>query len=96
MPTRWFAKRRLTRIGRLPNLYDLRRSAFAYVRPVHDRRQPLPPDDPTAHQFMHCVDNKRGAGRSGTTTATGRTSKTTPWPEYINIDDPRRLKAQRR
>src|SRR5438046_2653369 len=21
---------------------------------------PIPPDDPTAHQFMHCVDNKRG------------------------------------
>ena len=21
---------------------------------------PMPPDDPTAHQLMHCVDNKRG------------------------------------
>src|SRR5437868_5052527 len=21
---------------------------------------PMPPDDPTAHQYMHCVDNKRG------------------------------------
>jgi hypothetical protein len=21
---------------------------------------PMPPDDPTAHEFMHCVDNKRG------------------------------------
>src|SRR5205085_10791708 len=21
---------------------------------------PLPPDDPTAHQFMHCVDHHRG------------------------------------
>jgi hypothetical protein len=47
---------------------------------------PLPPDDPTAHQFMHCVDNKRGWPfwhDNG-----DRPFVENPaWPEYINIDD---------
>jgi hypothetical protein len=47
---------------------------------------PMPPDDPTAHVFMHCVDNKRGwpfwhdnGDRPYVENAV--------WPEYINIDD---------
>jgi DNA-binding MarR family transcriptional regulator len=47
---------------------------------------PLPPDDPTAHQFMHCVDNKRGWPfwhDNG-----DRPYVENPaWPEYVNIDE---------
>jgi DNA-binding MarR family transcriptional regulator len=47
---------------------------------------PIPPDDPTAHQFMHCVDNKRGWPfwhDNG-----DRPYVENPaWPEYINIDE---------
>lgn len=47
---------------------------------------PMPPDDPTAHQFMHCVDNKRGWPfwhDNG-----DRPYVENPaWAEYINIDD---------
>jgi hypothetical protein len=47
---------------------------------------PIPPDDPTAHQFMHCVDNKRGWPfwhDNG-----DRPFVENPvWPEYINIDE---------
>ena len=47
---------------------------------------PIPPDDPTAHQFMHCVDNKRGWPfwhDNG-----DRPYVENPaWPEYIKIDE---------
>lgn len=47
---------------------------------------PIPPDDPTAHQFMHCVDNKRGWPfwhDNG-----DRPYVENPaWPEYIEIDE---------
>lgn len=47
---------------------------------------PLPPDDPTAHQFMHCVDNKRGWPfwhDNG-----DRPYVENPaWPEYVKIDE---------
>jgi len=79
MPTRWFAKRRLTRIG------DCRTYTISVdrVRVMYDPymidASPLPPDDPTAHQFMHCVDNKRG-WPFWHDNGDGRTSKTTPGP----------------
>ncbi len=28
--------------------------------PFNPDKPPMPPDDPTSHQLMHCVDNKRG------------------------------------
>jgi hypothetical protein len=47
---------------------------------------PIPPDDATAHQFMHCVDNKRGWPfwhDNG-----DRPYVENPaWPEYVKIDD---------
>jgi DNA-binding MarR family transcriptional regulator len=47
---------------------------------------PMPPDDPTAHQLMHCVDNKRGWPfwhDDG-----DRPFVENPaWPQYINIDE---------
>src|SRR5262245_10707564 len=47
---------------------------------------PIPPDDPTAHQFMHCVDNKRGWPfwhDNG-----DRPYVENPaWPEYIQVDN---------
>ena len=47
---------------------------------------PIPPDDPTAHQFMHCVDNKRGWPfwhDNG-----DRPNVENPaWPEYVEIDE---------
>ncbi len=47
---------------------------------------PLPPDDPTAHQYMHCVDNKRGWPfwhDNG-----DRPYVENPaWPEYITLDE---------
>jgi hypothetical protein len=47
---------------------------------------PLPPDDPTAHQLMHCVDNKRGWPfwhDNG-----DRPYVENPaWPEYITLDE---------
>src|SRR5262245_14721708 len=47
---------------------------------------PIPPDDPTAHQLMHCVDNKRGWPfwhDNG-----DRPFVENPaWPEYVNIDE---------
>jgi hypothetical protein len=47
---------------------------------------PIPPDDPTAHQLMHCVDNKRGWPfwhDNG-----DRPYVENPaWPEYVEIDD---------
>lgn len=32
-----------------------------YFDPTNPDRPPMPPDDPYAHAFMHCVDGKRGA-----------------------------------
>ena len=47
---------------------------------------PIPPDDPTSHQLMHCVDNKRGWPfwhDNG-----DRPFVENPaWPEYIEVDD---------
>jgi hypothetical protein len=47
---------------------------------------PLPPDDSTAHQLMHCVDNKRGYPfwhDNG-----DRPYVENPaWPEYVAVDD---------
>ena len=55
---------------------------------------PIPPDDPTAHQLMHCVDNKRGWPfwhDNG-----DRPYVENPaWPEYIEIDERRRGAAER-
>lgn len=47
---------------------------------------PMPPDDPTAHQLMHCVDNKRGWPfwhDQGDTPFVANPA----WPEYIEVDD---------
>jgi hypothetical protein len=47
---------------------------------------PMPPDDPTSHELMHCVDNKRGwpfwhdNGDIGTV-------QNPAWPEYIEVDE---------
>jgi hypothetical protein len=47
---------------------------------------PIPPDDPTAHQLMHCVDGKRGWPfwhDNG-----DRPYVENPaWPEYIQVDE---------
>jgi hypothetical protein len=47
---------------------------------------PIPPDDPTSHELMHCVDNKRGWPfwhDNG-----DRPFVENPaWPEYIEIDE---------
>lgn len=47
---------------------------------------PMPPDDPTAHQYLHCVDNKRGWPfwhDNG-----DRPFVENPaWPEYIQVDE---------
>ncbi|HEY2413693.1 MAG TPA: TolC family protein [Pirellulaceae bacterium] len=47
---------------------------------------PMPPDDPTAHQFMHCVDNKRG-WPFWHDNGDRPYVENMAWPEYINIDD---------
>lgn len=47
---------------------------------------PMPPDDPTSHQLMHCVDNKRGWPfwhDNGDTPFVANPA----WPEYIEVDD---------
>jgi hypothetical protein len=47
---------------------------------------PMPPDDPTAHVFMHCVDNKRG-WPFWHDNGDRPYVENMAWPEYINIDD---------
>jgi hypothetical protein len=47
---------------------------------------PMPPDDPTSHQLMHCVDNKRGWPfwhDQGDTPFVANPA----WPEYIEVDE---------
>ena len=47
---------------------------------------PMPPDDPTSHQLMHCVDNKRGWPfwhDNGDTPFVANPA----WPEYIEVDE---------
>ena len=47
---------------------------------------PLPPDDPTAHQFMHCVDKHRGWPfwhNNGDTPNVENPA----WPAYIEFDE---------
>lgn len=55
---------------------------------------PMPPDDSTAHQLMHCVDNKRGWPfwhDNG-----DRPFVENPaWPEYVKIDETGVLKLDR-
>jgi DNA-binding MarR family transcriptional regulator len=55
---------------------------------------PIPPDDPTAHQLMHCVDNHRGWPfwhDNG-----DRPFVENPaWPEYVNVDEQGVLKLDR-
>lgn len=47
---------------------------------------PIPPDDPTAHQLMHCVDNKRG-WPFWHDNGERPTVENPVWPEYIEVDN---------
>lgn len=47
---------------------------------------PIPPDDATAHQLMHCVNNKRGWPFWHDNGDQPHVESPT-WPEYIEIDD---------
>jgi hypothetical protein len=47
---------------------------------------PMPPDDPAAHEFMHCVDNKRGWPfwhDNGDTL----NIENSAWPAYLEFDE---------
>ncbi|HZN35846.1 MAG TPA: TolC family protein [Pirellulaceae bacterium] len=46
---------------------------------------PIPPDDPTAHQLMHCVDNKRG-WPFWHDNGERPYIENPAWPEYIEVD----------
>src|SRR4029078_13528092 len=98
-PMRWSGRRQRIRTGGCPNTTtpsDPRAPLPNYPIAVDPRSRmydayaidcsPLPPDDPTAHQFMHCVDNKRGWPfwhDNG-----DRPYVENPaWPEYIKIDE---------
>jgi hypothetical protein len=47
---------------------------------------PMPPDDPAAHEFMHCVDNKRGWPFWHDNGDTANIENTA-WPAYLEFDD---------
>lgn len=46
---------------------------------------PIPPDDPTSHQLMHCVDNKRG-WPFWHDNGERPYIENPAWPEYIQVD----------
>jgi len=46
---------------------------------------PIPPDDPTSHQLMHCVDNKRG-WPFWHDNGERPYIENPAWPEYIEVD----------
>jgi DNA-binding MarR family transcriptional regulator len=47
---------------------------------------PMPPDDPTSHQLLHCIDNKRG-WPFWHDNGDRPFVENQAWPEYINLDD---------
>ena len=47
---------------------------------------PMPPDDPAAHEFMHCVDNKRGWPFWHDNGDTANTENPA-WPAYLEFDE---------
>ena len=47
---------------------------------------PMPPDDPTAHELMHCVDNKRGWPFWHDNGDTANVENPA-WPAYLQLDD---------
>jgi hypothetical protein len=47
---------------------------------------PMPPDDPTSHQLMHCIDNKR-AWPFWHDNGDRPYVENPAWPEYIELDD---------
>jgi DNA-binding MarR family transcriptional regulator len=55
---------------------------------------PIPADDPTAHQLMHCVDNKRG-WPFWHDNGERPFVENPAWPEYVKIDERGVLKLDR-
>src|SRR5262245_56939231 len=47
---------------------------------------PIPPDDPTSHQLMHCVDNMRG-WPFWHDNGERPVIENPAWPEYIEVDN---------
>ena len=47
---------------------------------------PMPPDDPTAHELMHCIDNKRGWPFWHDNGDTANVENPA-WPAYLELDD---------
>jgi hypothetical protein len=55
---------------------------------------PMPPDDPAAHQFLHCIDNKR-AWPFWHANGDRPDVENPAWPEYIEMDERGVLKLRR-
>lgn len=59
-----------------------------FYDPCDQVRPPMPPDDPAAHQYMHCVDGKRGWPhwhRYGTRTALENPTWRQRLAEYVEV-----------
>ena len=62
--------------------------------PFNPDRPPMPPDDPTSHQLMHCVDCKRGWPcwhRNGDISDV----ENSQWRSYLPVDDQGRVTLNR-
>lgn len=72
----------------LPDFHLHQDPRSRYFDPFDPDREPMPPDDPAAHQYMHCVDGMKGWPywhENGSTPALENPDWRTYLPEYVEL-----------